>query len=471
MYQDFRHTAAPRSADVATPDGRGDHLTTPSGWRLARFSAIALPVAGAASPLAVYVPAIYARDLGISLGAIGLIFLIERLWGAVADPLIGALSDRTRSRFGRRKPWIGAGGVLFGLSTAALFFPMAGAGAVYLAGALFLFYLSFAMLQIPFLAWSGEISGEYHQRTRIATYQVVATSVGLFAVLVLPTIADQIRPGDGRLQLALMGGLLLVTLLPALASTLTAFPEPRVTTPNEPFSLRESLRAVGANPLLLRVLLSDLAVTTGQSVRGALFVFVVTIYMGRPEWGAGLFLFQFVFGIAAGPIWMKIALRFGKHRTAVAGELAQVAINLGLLLVTPDRFDLLLALTLAQGLAQGSGNLMLRSMVADIADKHRLDTGEERAGLYYSVFSLSSKAGQAVAVGIALPLVAGFGFDPAGTNSPAALQGLLWVFALGPAIAHALSAALVAGFPLDEAAHAEIRRRLSDDLGALQPAE
>src|SRR3546814_17322112 len=77
--------------------------------------------------------------------------------------------------------------------------------------------------------------------------------------------------------------------------------------------------------------------------------------MGRPEWAGVLFLFQFVFGIFAGPIWLKIGRRYGKHRTAVAGELVQVAINLSLLLVTPDNFGLLLALTLAQGLAQGSG--------------------------------------------------------------------------------------------------------------------
>lgn len=443
----------------------------PGAWKLARFSAIAVPIAGAASPIAVYVPAIYAKDLGLSLGAIGFIFLVERLWGAVADPLIGAFSDRTRSRLGRRKPWIAAGGLVFGAATAALFFPVSGAGAAYLAVSLFLFYLGWSMLQIPFLAWSGEISGEYHQRTRVATYQMVATSIGLFAVLVLPTFADQVRPGDGRLQLALMGGLLLACLLPALALTLTAFPEPRVTTPNPVFSLRESVRAVAANPLLRRVLLSDLAVTTGQSVRGALFVFVVTIYMGRPEWGAGLFLFQYVFGIAAGPIWMKIALRVGKHRAAVAGEIAQVLINLSLLLVTPGRFDLLLALTLAQGLTQSSGNLMLRAMVADIADKHRLETGEERAGLYYSIFSLSMKAGQAVAIGIALPLVAWLGFDPARANTPAALDGLLLVFALGPALAHAVSAAFIAGYSLDENAHSEIRRRLADDLSALAPAE
>lgn len=443
----------------------------PSAARLAAFSAIAIPATAAGLPIAVYLPPILARDFGLSLGVIGLIFLIGRLWDAVLDPLVGALSDRTRSRFGRRKPWIAAGGVVFGVFASLLFFPVADVTPLYLSIVMFFFYLGWTAIQIPFLAWSGEISGQYHQRTRVATYQTVIGAFGLFVTLVLPTIADQIRPGDGRLQMTLMGTLLLVTLVPGLILTLTAFKEETPRDLPEPFSFRQSLRAVFANPLLLRVLASDFAVSLGQAIRGSLIVFFVAFYMGRPDWAAGIFLLQFVFGIVAGPIWLRISLRIGKHRAAVAGELVQVAVNLGLLLLTPDRFDLLLALTIAQGLAQGSGNLMLRSIVTDIADKHRLETGEDRTGLYYSVFSLAGKAAGAVAIGIALPLVAWLGFDPKGTNSPEALHGVLLVFALGPAIAHALSAALIARFPLDERAHTEIRRQLEEAPAAFVPAE
>ena len=442
-----------------------------SGWKLTRFSAIAIPIAAAGLPIGVYLPAIFARDFGLSLAVIGAIFLVGRLWDGLLDPIVGALSDRTRTRFGRRKPWIAGGGVLFTISALFLFFPVATVTPAYLSAVLFFFYLGWTAVQIPFLAWSGEISGQYHQRTRIATYQTVIGAAALFLTLVLPTIADQIRPGDGKLQMALMGGLVVVTILPTLFLTLTTFPEEAPPQLPERFSVRQSLRAVFANPLLLRVLASDFAVTLGQSVRAALIVFFVSFYMNRPEWAAGLFLFQFVFGILAGPIWLRIGLKFGKHRTAVAGELVQVAVNLGLLLVTPDRFGLLLALTLAQGLAQGSGNLMLRAIVADIADKERLDTGEERTGLYFSVFTLAGKLAGAAAIGIALPLVAWFGFDPKQANSPAALTGLLYVFALGPAIAHAFSAALVARFPLDEAAHSEIRRQLDAGPTVLAPAE
>jgi len=433
----------------------------PTAGQLARFSAVAVPLAAAGLPLGVYLPAIYARDYGLSLTVIGVIFLLGRLWDAVADPVMGSLSDRTRSRYGRRKPWIAAGGVVFGLSSIFLFFPPFGVTPLLLGIILFFFYLGWTAVQIPFQAWSGEVSGDYHQRTRIATYQTVVTSGALLLTLVLPTIADQLRPGDGHLQLSLMGGLVLLSIVPALVLTLTALSEPPL--PPLPVgkpSLKETIRAITGEPLLLRVLASDFAVTLAQNIRAALIVFFVTFYMERPEWAGGLFLFQFVFGIFAGPIWLKIGRRYGKHRTAVAGELVQVVINLSLLLVTPDTFPLLLALTLAQGLAQGSGNLMLRAIVADVADKHRLDSGEDRTGLYYSVFSLAGKTATAVAVGIALPLVSWLGFDPKAANSPEALNGLLLVFGLGPAIAHAFSAALIARFPLDEAAHAEIRRQL-----------
>jgi Na+/melibiose symporter-like transporter len=201
----------------------------------------------------------------------------------------------------------------------------------------------------------------------------------------------------------------------------------------------------------------------GQMTRGALFVFFVTSYMRLPAWSSGLFLVQFIFGIAAGPIWMLISRRLGKHRTVIAGEITQVLINLGLLCVVPGSLPLLLGLTIAQGLAQGSGNLMLQAMVADVADEHRLRTGEDRKALFFSVFSISQKASMAASVGIALPFVAWLGFDPhAASNSPQALHGLQLTFALAPAILHAVAALLIRGFRLDAEAHAEVRRKLAE---------
>ena len=126
-----------------------------SGWRLAAFSSFAVPVAAAQMPVGVYLPAIYAQHYGIPLATLGLLFLAERLWGAAADPVIGILSDRTRSRFGRRRPWIAAGGLLFGLSAIALFFPGDAVSAWQLGLTLFVFYLGWSMMQITISRGAG----------------------------------------------------------------------------------------------------------------------------------------------------------------------------------------------------------------------------------------------------------------------------------------------------------------------------
>lgn len=455
-----------------------EHKDALSNWQLLRFAAIAVPVYAAAQPVMAFVPAILARDYGVPLATLGLVFLIGQVVNSLLDPAIGALSDRTITRFGRRRPWIAGGGLLFMAGAAMLFFPPANVGVVWVGTGALLYYIGASATTTALLAWSGEISGDYHQRTRIASIFTLLGSSALVLTLLLPAVADQIRPNDGPLRLTLFGTLVLATAVPGLFLTLTSAGDRTVAVVRERFDLRTSLRAVFGNKLLLRVLASDTAVTAGQGIRTALVLFIVTIYFNKPEWAAGFFLFQYSFGVLAGPIWQRIGLKLGKSRAAVLAELVQAAINFGLVFLTADRFWLLLVLALLQGLSQGSGNLMLRSMVADVADKHRAETGENRVGLYYSVFSVSQKLGGAIAVGLALPLVAALGFDPrlAVNNTPNALHGLVLVFAVGPALAHTLAAALVAGFPLDAHHHSEIRRQLEardEDFagGSLMPAE
>ncbi|WP_375187038.1 MFS transporter [Sphingobium yanoikuyae] len=456
-YLDDRTRQRVRPEDPARV-GEGE----PSRLRLTGFASIAVPIAGAGLPLALFVPQLYATQFGLSLATIGFIFLLGRIWDVSADPLVGALSDRTRSRFGRRRPWIAAGGLLFGLSSALLFFPPAAlVTPAYLGAALFFFYLGWSMIEIPASAWAGELSRHYHGRTRVVSYQALLRAIGLLAVLVLPTILDQFEPGNGTLKLQLVGGFIIATLIPSLFLTLFSVPEPPVpATPPVRQSFWRATSVIFSDRLLLRVLASDAVVTAGQSIRASLIVFFAVWYMDLPAWASGLYLLQFIFGVAAAPIWLRIGTRIGKRQAAISGEIAQAAINIGLLFVFPGGLPLLLALTIAQGLTQGSGNLMLRAMVADVADAHRLRTGHDRTGLFFSVFALSAKLGPAIGIGIALPLIAWLGFAAGPHNHPTALEGLKTVFALGPAIAHIIATLIIWRFPLDEAAHAEIRRAL-----------
>lgn len=436
-------------------------------WRLLAFSLISVPIAGAGLPLALYLPAYYAQQGGLGLTLVGLVFMACRCWDTFSDPMVGVLSDRTRTRFGQRRPWIAVGGVLFAIATIALFWPPARPGPIYLGGALFVFYLGWTMIQIPVSAWSASFSSRYHERSRVITYVQTLHATGLLMVLIIPAFIDQLGGGGSHAKMMAMGGFILAALVPGLAGALFTLPEAKAPPSVVPrATMGDALKVIFSDGLLLRVLGSDFAVTLGQTIRTSLFVFFVVTYMGLPKWGALLFLLQFVFGVFAGPIWLRVGYRVGKNRTVVVAELLQSAINFGLLLVTPGQFPLLIALTVTQGFAQGSGNLMLRSIVADLVDRQRLITGHERSGLLFSVFSLSGKAATAAGVGLALPLVAFLGFKPGAVNTPDALLGLKLVFALGPALSHLVSAGLIVGFPFDERRHLEVRRALDARLAA-----
>jgi len=461
---------------MATGSTSFPHRTPePSHWQVLRFSALAVPLYASAQPVLAYVPAILSRHHGIDLASLGFVFLAGQIINALLDPVIGTLSDRTTSRLGRRRPWVAGGGMLFLLGAAMLFFPPPDVSLTWVVLGVFTYFTGFSIAKTPLLAWSGEISGDYGQRTAIASYFSLLSSVALVLALILPALADWLRPGDDVLRLGLFGVLVLVTGIPGLWLSLTTLPDDPI--PARPYrmglghSLAEGVRAVTRNPLLLRVLAADTVVMAGQCMRTSLLVFVVSFIFRRPDLAAALFLFQYSVGLLSAPIWQRIGRRLGKSRAAILAELLQTAINLGLLGLAPDRLGLLVALAAAQGLTQGAGNLMLRAMVADIADAEQLTSGEQRNGLFFSAFSISEKLGSAFALGIALPLLGWLGFNPHGANSPAALDALLLVFALGPALGHGIAAGLLARFPLDETAHREIRARLDAREGAAWPAE
>ena len=133
---------------------------------IVNYSAMYMPVSMVLLPLYVYVQPYYA-ELGISLYTMSAILFAARLSDAFTDPLIGVLSDRTKSRWGRRKPWIVAGAPLLMLSLYMLFVPPENVTAWYFGFWIVLLYLAFTIVDLPYFAWGAELSPLYDERTKI----------------------------------------------------------------------------------------------------------------------------------------------------------------------------------------------------------------------------------------------------------------------------------------------------------------
>ena len=409
-----------------------------SGPRLAGFSVISIATGGFNIPLQTYLPAFYATVIGMDLATVGLVFMISRLWSAAADPVIGWASDHTRTRIGRRKPWIIGGGLLFLLSLLAVFSPPAGATPLYLGGWLLLLCLGWTATSTPLYAWGGEMASSPVERARIQAYIQTGSSIGIFLVLVLPAILDALGRGNPEARVGSMGALVAVVLAAGMLRIAFLFREAPPGPPvSAPANWRKGIRTVLTDHALWRIVASDFFVALGQGFRTAVFLFFVTRYMGMAS-PALLLMLQYAFGMFAAPLWARISYRFGRLRTLIMAEGVQVAINLMVLLLTPDRMWLFILLIVGQGLTQGSGNLMLRSMIYDVADRHRESSGIERAGLFSSVFNVTTNAAYAVAVGIAFSVVGFLGFDPRSSGTEG-VGGVHLFFAIGPALGHLLS--------------------------------
>ncbi|WP_311269486.1 MFS transporter [Sphingobium sp. WCS2017Hpa-17] len=419
-----------------------DRIEPLSRRRLTAFATLGVATGGFNIPLQAYLPAFYAQSVGVSLQTVGFIFLTARLLAAVSDPVIGWASDNSRTRFGRRKPWIVGGGIVFVLGAIGTFLPPPNAGAPWLAVNLLLLCLGWTATATPLYAWGGELSDAPRERARIQAYIQTAASIGIFAILLLPGLLDLVGSKDISARIASMGGLVAGTALLGLTLIGLKFHEDGPAQAEQAPGWRDSLRALGRDAMLWRIIASDFFVALGQGCRGAVFVFFVTHYMGL-QIASLLLLLQYAFGIVASHLWASISYRLGRARTLVLAELVQVGINLSLLFITPERLWLLVLLVVAQGLTQGSGNLMLRAMIYDVADRHR-DSGQgERAGLFSSVFNVTTNAAMALSIALAFSVIAQFGFNPAGGNDLFALQGLLGFLAIAPAVGHFVSVLFV----------------------------
>jgi len=441
-----------------------------NGLRLIAFSIAGLAIGGVQTAVVIYLPAFYAQRFGLGLTLVGTVFMICRLWNAFSDPIIGLLSDRTRTRFGQRKPWVVGGGLLLLVAIARIFLPPPGVGGAYLVVWLLALYLGVSAFSTPLYAWAGSLSPQYHERTRNQTYLQTVVSLGLVTMVAIPLLLNTGGQSDQTAKINSMGWANIAPLVIGLPILWLFFRERPAPESKRSLGLGAAIRLLSTDPLVLRVIGSDFFVSLGQGFRGSLLIFFVTAYMQLPMTAMLIIpLVQYGFGVFASPIWLQISRRLGKHKTLIAAEVTQIVINLGLLALAPGEYAALIALTVAQGLSQGSGNLMLRAIVSDVADQERLKTGKDHSGLLFSIFNVTINAAMALAVGIALPLVGLFGFQPGHPNSHGALESLRLVIAIGPAIGHTLSALLIVRFPLDETKHAEIVRQLA--LQGTVPAE
>jgi Na+/melibiose symporter-like transporter len=416
-------------------------------WRMAAYGLPAAPLAIVGLPLGVYLPTVYATTVGLSLSTVGLVLLLVRLTDVVTDPLVGWLSDRTRGRFGRRRPWIVLALPIGGPALWYLFVPPAGAGAGHLFVMAALLYLAWTMIAVPHNAWGAELSGDYFERTRIAGWREGFSVVGVMVSAALPAIVGAAPPQ----ALRMLAAATLAFAPPALFLMMLVVPEPasRARAPAQ-----GGWRTIAANRPF-RLLLAAWTVNgIANGLPAALFLAVVTDLLQVPDRQGPLLFAYFASAVAAVPLWAFVARRAGKHRAWGAAMLLACAVFAFVPLLGAGDFTPFLLICLVSGAALGADLALPPAMQADVVDLDELTSGQPRAGLFFAAWSMAQKLGNALAVGVGLPAVEAFGYAP-GTGQ--GLGALVALYAVVPVVLKLVAIALVWRFPIDATEQRRIR--------------
>lgn len=434
---------------------------------LVAYGLPALPAAMLGFPLVIFLPTAYALDAGLSLAAIGGTLTLARLWDVATDPLVGWLSDRTRTRLGRRRVWLVAAMPVVVVASWFLFQPPLGASAGYLLAWAMAAYLGWTALQVPHQAWGAELSLDYDERNRVMAAREIATVVGVLAAAALPSalstagLADAARP-EGT-ALAVLAWAMPPLMLAAGVVMLALVPEPPLRAgarADGHAGWRAGLALLVANRPFRRLLASYVCNGVANGLPASLVILFVGQVLARPDL-AGLFLLvYFACGIAGVPLWTALARRIGKHRAWSIAMLYACAVFALVPLLGPGDVGWFMAVCVLNGVAFGADMVLPPSMQADVVDVDTAGGGASRAGLYFALWGMATKLALALAPGIAFVALDRVGFRAEGGNQPAALLTLAALYAWLPVAFKLAAIALLRRYPLTAAAQAELARRI-----------
>lgn len=437
---------------------------------------------GQISVKAMAVP-VYQMMLGVSPTMLGITLAIPRLWDAFIDPLVGNWSDNTRSRFGRRRPFIAVGAVTMAIAYGAIWMVSPAwseqGKLAWLLGTTLVFYTCYAFFSVPYQSLTYEMSPDYDERTQVMGHTSFWYKAGeLFYQWIIPlaqislfaTPLLGIQVVNWVVGIAILGGL---GIMPAVFGRERYF---RRAAEQKRVAFWPALRAAITNQAVLIIMLLTGLKLVANLFGSSMDYYLLVYYMfdgdlKEGSWWKGINSTAFaIVGIASIPLLAWMSRRFGKRETMIAIYGLVIVAGVGKwFLYTPGIGWWLLIDPILSGPILVAITMVLPSMMADVCDEDELKHGQRREGMFGAVFMWIQKVGVALAflgTGIALDAV-GFDVKLGGKQPP---ETFFWMRAL-LAGATSLTAIVAVGvalfYPITRERAEETRRLLEARRGAV----
>jgi len=413
--------------------------------------------------------------------------LIGIFWDAVNDPLVGVLSDRIKSRWGRRRPFLLWFSIPFGLGFVILWWAPPFESQIALAAFVtFAFMLSDTfqtLVVVPLYALTPEITLDYDERTSLTGYRMFFNLVAsLVTAVAAPAIVDSVLASGATQQQgylivgSLFGGLAIIPLLLIFFFIRERNRTQAEITHEESISFADSVRTAWANiPFRFATGLYVLNWITFDLVALALPFFVaywvsngnlLEKALGLPVESA-VFALLLITSVVMVPFWVWTSNRMNKHIAYMIGMSVWAVVQLLIFTIQPGQITYILVLAVLAGISVSTAHVLPDALFPDVIEWDELRTRRRQEGIYYGVKNFVRKMTGALAIFIALQALGWFGYQapPEGATffqqSPSALMAIRIL--IGPFGALLLFSAVTMAwfYPLTRERHARIRRLLA----------
>lgn len=440
------------------------------GYGAAEFGTIAVEFF-----LRLYLLIFYTDVVGLRADLAGLAVGLAIAWDAITDPLMGSISDRTQSRFGKRRPYILIGGIALAISTFVLFSPpnfssQAGKFTFLLLSYIFL-NTCWTVICVPHMALGGELTFDRDERTELFGWKFLFFNLGgLFGSavpgLLLASVEKQkdiaLKASAYSTSSYIIGAAAIATAIITVIATRGL--DRSAKEKGEPFSVKTyflSWKTVMQNKLFATLVSAYVVATIGLSINGATALYYYKYRLGLSELQVQYVIVVFLLTISFSiPLWIWLARKYGKKWPGFWGVfILGSIITLAYPFLPFQQISPPIMVAVVAGVFTGTVAL-LDALVADVVDYDELETGEHREGLYFGFWKMASKIARAISVAIAGYALQAIGFVPNQVQTPDVSWKLGLLFGPGVGLFFIFGAILFSKMPYSNEDHQRVQEEL-----------
>ena len=408
----------------------------------------------------------------------GLAILLGKLWDAVNDPLVGMLSDRTRTRWGRRRPYLLFGAVPFGVTFALLWIVPPIQNQVllclYFALVYMIFDTAFTVVGCPYVALTPELTMDHDERTSLVTYRMfVSIIAGLIIAVVLGEIIFPKYPNDEETAFMVVGIICGAVFVIPILITFFGTREREEFQSEETPSMTESIRHVLRNKEYRYTLAIFLLGWMPVDIASALFPYLLIYWIGMSP-GDSTLVLGVILGSAALflPLVLWLSNRLEKKTAFIIASGSWAVVMLGLLLIPQGAVTWAYVMGALAGFGVASAHLLPSAMIPDILEVDELMSGKRQEGIYSGVNVFARKLSTGIVLGIIGPLLAWAGYQQGADIQPdSAITAIRTLISLLPAAILIIACVVAWYYPMTRQRHAELVKTLSQRRRAGSPGE